>query len=180
MDKKYPYELVQLRYTKNADNGPVDTSLVTFVNNWNTRYSSPKLTLSSVDKLFSEFEKRYGYSLRTVTGEISPYWEDGAYSTAEEEMGNRYLARLTVELEKHIAKLPPSKEIEEKLFQLQKNIILFHEHTWGSWCSISDPEIFFTTEQWRIKKSFLDSALNQYLNLAAQVKFNYVEKQPIC
>jgi len=179
MAKKYPYELVQLRYTKNADNGPVDTSLVTFVNNWNARYSSPKLTLSSVDKLFSEFEKRYGSSLRTVTGEISPYWEDGAYSTAEEEMGNRNLARLTVALEKHIAKLPPSKEIQEKLFQLQKNIVLFHEHTWGSWCSISDPEIFFTTEQWRIKKSFLDSALNLYLNLAAQVKFNYVEKQPL-
>jgi hypothetical protein len=179
MDKKYPYELVQLRYTKNADNGPVDTSLVTFVNNWNTRYSSPKLTLSSVDKLFSEFEKRYGSSLRTVNGEISPYWEDGAYSTAEEELSNRYLARLTVELEKHIAKLPPSKEIQEKLFELQKNIVLFHEHTWGSWCSISDPEIFFTTEQWRIKKSFLDSALNQYLNLAAQVKFNYVEKRPL-
>ncbi len=179
MDKKYPYELVQLRYTKNADNGPVDTSLVTFVNNWNERYSSPKLTLSSVDYLFSEFEKRYGSSLRTVTGEISPYWEDGAYSTAEEEMGNRYLARLTVELEKHIAKLPPSKEIQERLFELQKNIVLFHEHTWGSWCSISDPEIFFTTEQWRIKKSFLDSALNQYLNLAAQVKFNYVEKRPL-
>ncbi|MDP4716744.1 MAG: hypothetical protein NWS51_03350 [Flavobacteriales bacterium] len=177
--KKYPYELVQLRYTKNADNGPVDTSLCTFVNNWNARYSSPKLTLSSVDKLFSEFEKRYGESLRTVTGEISPYWEDGAYSTAEEEMGNRNLARLTVDLEKHITQLPPSKENQEELFQLQKNIILFHEHTWGSWCSISDPEIFFTTEQWRIKKSFLDSALNQYLNLSAKVKFAYVEKDPV-
>jgi hypothetical protein len=179
VDKKYPYELVQLRYTKNADNGPVDTSLCTFVNNWNARYSSPKLTLSSVDKLFSEFEKRYGESLRTVTGEISPYWEDGAYSTAEEEMLNRQIARLTVALEKHIAQLPTSKEIQEQLFQLQKNIILFHEHTWGSWCSISDPEIFFTTEQWRIKKSFLDSALNQFHDLANQLKFMYAENQPI-
>ena len=178
-DKKYPYELVQLRYTKNADNGPVDTSLCTFVNNWNARYSSPKLTLSSVDKLFSEFEKRYGESLRTVTGEISPYWEDGAYSTAEEEMLNRQLARLTVALEKHIAQLPPSKETQEQLFQLQKNIILFHEHTWGSWCSISDPEMFFTTEQWRIKKSFLDSAVNQFHDLANQLKFMYAENQPI-
>ena len=30
----------------------------------------------------------------------------------------------------------------------------------------------------RSKKSFLDSAFHQYVNLAAQVKFNYVEKQP--
>lgn len=178
MDKKYPYELVQLRYTKNADNGPVDTSLCTFVNNWNARYSSPKLTLSSVDQLFSEFEKRYGESLRTVTGEISPYWEDGAYSTAKEELDNRAMAIRTIELEKHIAKLPPSKEIQEELFQLQKNIILFHEHTWGSWCSISDPEIFFTTEQWRIKKSFVDSALVQYQRLASKVKFKFPETIP--
>ena len=178
VDKKYPYELVQLRYTKNADNGPVDTSLCTFVNNWNARYSSPKLTLSSVDALFSEFEKRYGESLRTVTGEISPYWEDGAYSTAKEELDNRAMARRTVELEKHIAKLRPSKEIQEELFQLQKNIVLFHEHTWGSWCSISDPEIFFTTEQWRIKKTFLDSVQVQYPRLAARVKFNFVDRQP--
>ncbi len=178
VEKKYPYEMVQLRYTKNADNGPVDTSLCTFVNNWNARYSSPKLTLSSVDKLFSEFEKRYGESLRTVTGEISPYWEDGAYSTAVEELYNRRLARLTVDLEKHIGKMSPSEEIQTQLFELQKNIILFHEHTWGSWCSISDPEIFFTTEQWRIKKSFLDSAQVQYPRLAAKVKFNFIERQP--
>ena len=178
VDKKYPYELVQLRYTKNADNGPVDTSLCTFVNNWNARYSSPKLTLSSVDELFSEFEKRYGESIRMVTGEISPYWEDGAYSTAVEELYNRRLARLTIDLEKHIAKMPPSEEFQTQLFELQKNIILFHEHTWGSWCSISDPEIFFTTEQWRIKKSFLDSAQVQYPRLAAKVKFNFIERQP--
>lgn len=178
VEKKYPYELVQLRYTKNADNGPVDTSLCTFVNNWNARYSSPKLTLSSVDKLFSEFEKRYGESLREVTGEISPYWEDGAYSTAVEELYNRRLARLTVDLEKYVGKMSPSEEIQTQLFELQKNIILFHEHTWGSWCSISDPEIFFTTEQWRIKKSFLDSAQVQYPRLAAKVKFNFIERQP--
>ena len=78
-----------------------------------------------------------------------------------------------IELEKHIGKLPPSKEIQEELFQLQKNIVLFHEHTWGSWCSISDPEIFFTTEQWRIKKSFVDSALVQYQRLASKVKFKF-------
>jgi len=178
MQKNYPYELVQLRYTKNADNGPVDTTLCAFVDHWNKRYASPTLTISSVDKLFSEFETKYGSSLRYVTGEISPYWEDGAYSTAKEELENRELARQTIELEKHIAKLPPSKEIQQELFQLQKNIILFHEHTWGSWCSISDPEIFFTTEQWRIKKSFVDSALVQYQRLASKVNFKFIESTP--
>lgn len=179
MQKNYPYELVQLRYTKNADNGPVDTTLCTFVDEWNKRYSSPTLTISSVDKLFAEFERKYGSSLRYVTGEISPYWEDGAYSTAQEELENRALARRTIALEEYMKRNNSSTALQAQLYELEKNIILFHEHTWGSWCSISDPEIFFTTEQWRIKKSFLDSATTQYLKLATEVKFNYSEKQPL-
>lgn len=160
--ENYPYEMVQLRYTKKADNGPVDTNLCTFIDQWNARFVSPQLELSSVDRLFSEFEQRYGATLPVETGEISPYWEDGAYSTAHEEMSNRVLSAKTSELEKRARKNGVYENHAEAFHALHRNIILFHEHTWGSWCSISDPEIFFTTEQWRIKKSFLDSAQAQY------------------
>ena len=54
----YPYDVVQLRYTKNADNGPVDTTLCEFVAAWNLKYSSPQLVLSNLDTLFSNFLKR--------------------------------------------------------------------------------------------------------------------------
>jgi hypothetical protein len=53
----YPYDVVQLRYTKNADNGPVDTTLCEFVAAWNLKYSSPQLVLSNVDTLFADFLK---------------------------------------------------------------------------------------------------------------------------
>jgi hypothetical protein len=49
-------------------------------------------------------------------------------------------------------------EQQAALREIHRNLILFHEHTWGAWCSISAPDVFFTTEQWRIKKAFLDSA----------------------
>jgi alpha-mannosidase len=171
----YPYDLVQLRYTKNADNGPVDTNLCSFVHAWNERYDSPKLVIGNVDSLYQNFEQRYGSVIPVRTGEISPYWEDGAYSTAVEEMANRKLALQTIALDEFARKKNVYSAHEVEFYQLHRNIILFHEHTWGSWCSISDPALFFTTEQWRIKKSFLDSAEQQYVRLSKKLGYEYPE-----
>lgn len=171
LEKKYPYDLVQLRYTKNADNGPVDTLLTDFVENWNRTYSVPQLRISSVDALFSEMEKKYGTQIPVQTGEISPYWEDGAYSTAIEEMQARKLVKQTLAMERYAQTTDQLEQIAPGLYNLHKNLVLFHEHTWGAWCSVSDPEIPFTTEQWRIKKSFLDSAAWYYEQLAGKLRY---------
>lgn len=171
----YLYDLVQLRYTKNADNGPVDTSLCSFVHAWNERYVSPKLVIGNVDSLYQNFEQRYGSEIPVRTGEISPYWEDGAYSTAVEEMANRKLALQTIALDAYAKENKVYDAHEAEFYQLHRNIILFHEHTWGSWCSISDPTLFFTTEQWRMKKSFLDSAEQQYTRLSKRLGYEYPE-----
>ncbi len=168
-NENYPYDIVQLRYTKKSDNGPVDTNICNFIDSWNATYSSPKLVLSSVNTLFSEFEKRYASTLPLETGEISPYWEDGAYSTVQEEILNRMLSMKTAALEVKAKKEGTFLPNEKAFRAIHRNILLFSEHTWGSWCSISDPESFFTTEQWRIKKSFVDSASAQYNRLERAV-----------
>lgn len=172
--KNYPYDIVQLRYTK-TDNGTVDTLLTSFVDDWNKKYLTPQLRISSVDKLFSEFEKKYSKSIPVVTGEISPYWEDGAYSTAVEEMQTRQLVFQTIAMEKFATARGQSAPLKNQFYLLHKNIVLYHEHTWGAWCSISDPESFFTTEQWRIKKQFLDSAKWYYDRLASKLQYHYQE-----
>jgi hypothetical protein len=157
--QNYPYDLVQLRYTKNADNGPVDTNLTAFAARWNQKFLYPKLLVTDVPTLFSAFEKKYGDQIPAKRGEITPYWEDGALSTVAEEIQARKLAREVIWLTQD-----PSEEklrigeLERKIDQITKYLVLFHEHTWGSWCSISDPDLPFTTQQWAIKKSYLDSA----------------------
>ena len=167
--QKYPFEMVQLRYTKNADNGPVDTTLCQFVNDWNQKYSSPKLVISNIDTLFAKFLILHQDQLSLVTGEISPYWEDGAYSTAAEEIQMRRLVKEVIDFEE---KLNSDQKLQHQaqLREIHRNLVLFHEHTWGSWCSISAPDTYFTTEQWRIKKSFLDSAKAQYFRIAKQAE----------
>jgi hypothetical protein len=131
--------------------------------------------VSSVDKLFQAFADAHGDEIPVRTGgEISPYWEDGAYSTAQEENESRMLARRTIRMEQWAR----DNDVHERVdwYPLHRFLVLWHEHTWGAWCSISDPEIFFTTEQWRIKKSFLDSALVQYDLIAKRL--DYAEPAP--
>lgn len=172
-DKNYPFELVQLRYTKKSDNGPVDTNLCSFVENWNQLYKYPKLQISSVPTLFKEFENEHGKELETFTGEISPYWEDGAYSTALEEANLRLLVKKTLALENFMTEKKSIQKYPKEIYALHRNIVLFQEHTWGAWCSISDPEIPFTTEQWEYKKAFLDSAQFYYSLLEKETGFAY-------
>ena len=46
--------------------------------------------------------------------------------------------------------------------------LLYSEHTWGAWCSVSDPERKETLEQWEIKKSYAEQADKQSQALLAQ------------
>jgi alpha-mannosidase len=173
VDKKYTFDKVQLRYTLHADNGPVDEDLCNFVDAWNKKFSYPTLVINSIPALYKSIEQKYSEGLAVLSGELTPYWEDGAYSTAVEEMQNRQLSLQTIALEKFVRSNALFVYDSVKFYTLHKNILLFHEHTWGSWCSISDPEIAFTTEQWRIKRSFLDSAQDLYDALAKQYNYSY-------
>jgi hypothetical protein len=178
IEKKYPYDWVQLRYTKNSDNGPVDTMLTSFVENWNQQYVTPQLKIASVDQLFSDFEKKYGNTIPVRTGEISPYWEDGAYSTAVDEMKNRDLAIKTIAIGTFAKKKNEYQPLRREFYLLHRSIIMFDEHTWGSWSSISDPESDFTKEQWRIKEQFLDSAAYYYNDLSTKLHYSYQSPKP--
>lgn len=153
----YPYDMVQWRYNIVSDNGPIDSSISDFVRNWNEKYTSPRLVLANVNDVFERFEKKYGKTIPVRSGDFTPYWEDGAYSTAAEETENRLLSSKLTQLERLARQqktiLPP-----DWWYQARRHIILFHEHTWGAWCSISAPDDPFTTRQWEYKKRLLDSA----------------------
>ena len=153
----YPYEMVIWNYNIVSDNGPTDSTISVFVKNWNEKYSSPKLGLTTAGEALSRFEKKYGSSIPSLKGDFSPYWEDGAYSTAAEECRNRELSNQLTQFENYA--LQTGKRIDANtLYRAHRSIIMFHEHTWGAWSSISDPEGEFSIRQWNYKKRFLDSA----------------------
>lgn len=166
---RYPYEMVQWRYNVVADNGPTDSSIASFVKQWNEKYVSPKLVLANVSDMFQRFEKKYGKVIPVLSGDFTPYWEDGAYSTAKEETDTRLISEKLLLL----TNVATQKKIAINkywLYEAKKNIVMFHEHTWGAHCSISAPDSSFTTQQWDYKKRFADSAIYFVNKIEEQVK----------
>ena len=176
-EKNYPYDMVQWRYNIVADNAPLDTTVSDFVEQWNEKYASPKIVLNTTDKLFEEFEKRYGNSIPVVKGDITPYWEDGAGSTAYEEGKNRVNSLRLQQLTTLYAMLDATRYYSPGFYEAWKNILLFHEHTWGAHNSITEPGIPFVTEQWRIKKQFMLDADKQINELEKNLFASIVNPQ---
>ena len=156
-DNSYPYEIVQLPYTL-ADNGPPDLTLSDFVRQWNERYVTPRLIIATHEQMFEDFEKRYGSTLPIVKGDFTPYWEDGAASTAFETALNRAAVDRLIQGQALWSMLSPASYPAKEYDSAWRNVIFYDEHTWGAHNSIEEPDLPFVKQQWDFKRRFaLDS-----------------------
>ena len=171
----YPYDIVQVRYTIGGDNGPPDPCLADFVKSWNGRYAWPKLIIATTSEMFHEFERRYAQNLPTFSGDFTPYWEDGAASSALETGLNRAAAERLVQAEALLAMLNPKHYPAKDFYAAWRNVVLYDEHTWGAHNSISEPDSNFVKAQWKIKQAFAldaDTQSRKLLNDALAVHQN--------
>jgi hypothetical protein len=150
----YPYDMVQVRYTIGGDNGPVDPSLPDAVKAWNEQFASPRLVINTAEAMFAEFEQKYGANLPVMSGDMTPYWEDGALSSAAEEVMTRASARRLAQAETLWALRRPAAFPAADADEAWRNVILWHEHTWGAADSISQPERADVVAQWVYKRAF--------------------------
>lgn len=151
--KKYPYDMVQLRYTVGNDNGPPDETMPDFIKKWNETYAYPKMRIATTKEMMEEFEKRYADKIPSYTGDLTPYWEDGAASSALETGINRKTADQLIQAETLSAMLGGGIEIK-RFDAAWRNVVLFSEHTWGANISKSQPESEFTKSLWSVKQGF--------------------------
>jgi len=157
----YPYDMVQVRYSIGGDNGPPDPNLPDFVKSWNAKYAHPKMVIATTSEMFREFERRYGDRVPEIRGDFTPYWEDGAGSSAEETALARNASERLVQAEALWAMLNPRQFPGADFYAAWRNVLLYNEHTWGAYCSISRPESQFTLDQWAIKQAFALDAEKQ-------------------
>lgn len=156
--KGYPYDIASLRYNIGSDNGPVDPRLPDVVKQWNETYETPKLRIATMGELFSRFEEKYGHILPEVSGDFTPYWEDGAASSARETADNREAAERLTQAEIISIITGDSGFSNRLLAEAWRTVLLFTEHTWGSWNSISDPQHPLTVSQWKFKRALSQRA----------------------
>lgn len=175
-NKNYPYSLVQVRYTVGGDNGPTDPNLTQAVKSWNEEFITPKLVIATSEELFKELEKRHGQEIPAVRGDFSPYWEDGAASTAKETALNRNLSDRLIQLETLYSLLFPAVFLQADFYQAWRNVVLFHEHTWGAADSISNPDGENAIKQWEYKKDFVNKAKILIDSLDNNLKKKYLNE----
>ncbi len=151
-EAEYPYDLIQVRYTIGGDNGPPDPKLPDMVAAWNGRYASPLLRIATAGEMFREMEGRHGDEIPVVRGDFTPYWEDGAASSAAETAMNRNSANRLVQAESlwrsHASESLPVEEFAAAW----RKVVLFSEHTWGAAESVSDPDSSHVCAQWEYKR----------------------------
>src|SRR5713226_7396137 len=165
----FPYDISYIRWSGHGDNAEPDPEICEFVKIWNEQYEWPRFHISSTSDAFSALEKLHGNELPQLRGDLTPYWEDGAGSSALETGMNRTAADRLTQAEAMAAMLAPDSYQPAAFREAWRNILLYSEHTWGAWCSVSDSENILTTKQWEVKREFAVNAQKQSEDLLADV-----------
>ncbi|MCX6899129.1 MAG: glycosyl hydrolase-related protein [Verrucomicrobia bacterium] len=165
----YPYDIAYMRWAGHGDNAVPDPAICEFVKEWNATHAWPRFVISSTSEAFRAFEKRHGDKLPQVRGDWTPYWEDGAGSSAAETAMNRASSERLAQAETLWAMLDPKRYPAKRFEEAWNNVLLYSEHTWGAYCSVSQPANPFTSNQWTIKQSYATVANLQSRQLLSDV-----------
>ncbi|HQL95710.1 MAG TPA: hypothetical protein PL005_13620, partial [Candidatus Hydrogenedentes bacterium] len=154
----YPYEIACVRWSGYGDNAVPDPSICDFIRDWNEKHVSPRFVISGTADAFRAFEARHGAELPSVKGDWTPYWEDGAGSSALETAMNRASSDRLAQAETVWALADRASYPAADFEDAWREVLLYSEHTWGAWCSVSDPFRRETREQWAVKQSYAAGA----------------------
>jgi alpha-mannosidase len=153
-ETKFPYDISYMRWSGHGDNGEPDPELPEFVKTWNEQFEWPHFIISSTTAAFVAFERRYGNQIPQLRGDLTPFWEDGAGSSALETRINRNSSDRLTQAEAMTAMLAPGAYDAADFTVAWRNVLLYSEHTWGASGSVRDPENPMTKGQWEFKRQF--------------------------
>lgn len=149
----WEHPIAALRYNIGSDNGPPDPTLSETVRAWNERYLTPRLAIGSSEGALAELESLCGSSLPVVRGDLTGHWEDGVASTARRTQSIRRTAEWLAAVET-IAAMRGVDLDPDALYAAWRQVLLFYEHTWGAWNSITEPDAELVRRQWERKRAF--------------------------
>jgi alpha-mannosidase len=173
----FRYQISYIRWSGHGDNAVPDPDICEFVKKWNEEYEWPSFTISTTSDAFAAFEKQYGHQLPEYKGDLTPYWEDGAGSSALETGMNRGAAERLAQAATLSSILAPQTYKNADFDDAWRNVLLYSEHTWGAWNSVSDSENPFVTQQWQVKRQFAVDAESESRSLLDGVLGAYTSQK---
>jgi hypothetical protein len=165
----YHYPVFILPFTNQwrIDNDPPYTSLTEFVAAWNHAGLTPKLRLATATGATKKMEELAGGEIPEYSGEFTDWWADGSMSApaaiSASRAAKRYLQQAASPL---FGPLQPSAE--KKITELQRELVIFDEHTWGSGMSVGLPYSLDTQGQFAEKSLHAYGAMAQAQWLLSQ------------
>jgi alpha-mannosidase len=133
-----------LLYGTQVENTDLYPSTAAFVGDWDGKYAYPHLEYTTFPKFFEEIASKYGAGLPVYKGDGGPYWEDGAGSdalyTAEDRENQRRALTAEVLASAMHSVQPDLHAPVAEMADIWRHIVLFSEHTWTSYNSVSQPD----------------------------------------
>jgi alpha-mannosidase len=157
----FPYQISYIRWAGHGDNAIPDPDICEFVKKWNEEYEWPRFSISTTSDAFVAFDKLHGHQLPVFKGDLTPYWEDGAGSSALETRMNRGAAERLAQAATLSTMLAPQAYRKADFDTAWRNVLWYSEHTWGAWNSVSDSENPLVAQQWQVKRQFAVDAENE-------------------
>lgn len=157
-------------YGMEADNTDIDVRMADFVTAWKDAYAYPKL-IPSKGSAFFEHVMAWADSFPVYRGDEGGWWEDGVASSFKEsaDLRDAQASLKCAESLESIAALTAGGCFpREQYDQTWKEIVLFDEHTWGSFMSQQDPHSMLQEDSWAFKKHLSDDAWSRTNSLVTR------------
>lgn len=158
----YPSDAVLVfgAFGDNHPNAPLE-GLARVSHEWNEKYAYPKIIFCLGPEFFQYLEATCKDKIKVMKGDGGCYWEDGEGSSALETGLNRCAKEdLSVAEKLHslTSAMGGGEYPKAALDSAWKNAVLYDEHTWGAYCSFTDPTSALTLGQWGYKSEFAHEA----------------------
>lgn len=163
----YNYDFLPLM-TKGmlVDNAPPNPHIIEAIKAFNSKYSNEyEIELVSIDEFF-DYVESLNLNLPTYKGDWTDWWSDGYMSSPKGVMLYREAQRLY-----HMIKSFTEKGIKvntDKLNELEYNLMMYSEHTWGYFTSVSEP--------WNKMTNLLDSRNELFASLANKYAYELLDE----
>ncbi|HEV7813134.1 MAG TPA: hypothetical protein VGO99_09195, partial [Leifsonia sp.] len=194
----YPFDTAVVH--AGNDNRWPTTLFLDVVRHWNAQHPERPLSTATIDTALDALVAQAGDPgsgvLPVARGEWSDWWSHGHGSTAREVAVYREartfaqsaatslaLTRLRGDGQPALAtvlgyrrgpaRLRTDDEVIDELAGVDKELLLFGEHTWGSWETYSKPHSFFSHSHWNAKAGFAYGAFDWARDLAIEGVYRY-------
>ncbi|MFP4088931.1 MAG: glycosyl hydrolase-related protein [Cyclobacteriaceae bacterium] len=168
--KDYPYDKLLVRVLGGyRDNSLPDIRHSEIIKTWNENWAYPKIRFSNNRQFFSDFEKQYGHTLKTIRGDFNQTdYNIGAISTPVETGYQRNNQRMITTAEKFsslASQLTDYKYPRDQLNESYERLFLYNEHCWGLQHPTGQAQMAASSQ--KANHAFQAAALIEDLNVKA-------------